>query len=663
MTIVRARSAVLALALVVSGVLLWQTSGLGQGVFDRRGFRAAAPGDLLAPEALDFGDGAATVPDRETFVALAYQGQEVRIDRHLAGWEFVKFVVAGAGTDDARIYFMNTKTHRAHGQFMRVLGGSRRDRGNMMGVLVYRPLLAAPSGQAGLYSFEFQPRDAYPFDMVQVAYELLEDYAPAVRGHLAYHPMPAAVSRYQRERERYEAAGLPVFLDEHLYSDIAYLPLHESEGYGRLRVMSPAERPGERDVVLYRTLPNELPRVAGIITAFRQTPLSHVNLRAVQDDVPNAFIRGAADDPVIADLVDQYVYYRVTASGYELRAAERAEVEAFFAARRPADPQRPLRDLAVSTIRPLAQVSFADAASVGVKAANVAVLQTLGLPEGVVPDGFAIPFYFYDEFMRHNGFYEYVSDLHEAPAWQDSPARAVALAEFREAIENGEMPEWMLVALADLQRRFPEGTAIRLRSSTNNEDLPGFNGAGLYDSYTHRPEEGHLAKSVKQVYASLWNYLAYEEREFHRIDHFAAAMGVLVHPNYSDERANGVAVTDDVVYQSGTQQVGRRYYVNVQVGEDLVTNPEEESVPEEILLSPGSARDDVFVTASNRVPDDETILSAVHRDELRAYLRMIHSGFSGFYDVEGSDQFAIEIEFKITAQGQLAIKQARPWVY
>ena len=95
-------------------------------------------------------------------------------------------------------------------------------------------------------------------------------------------------------------------------------------------------------------------------------------------------------------------------------------------------------------------------------------------------------------------------------------------------------------ALQDMHESFPVGTKVRCRSSTNNEDLPGFSGAGLYTSKTQHLDEGHISKSVKQVYASMWNFRAYEERDFYRVDHFMAAMGLLCHPNFEEEQSNGV---------------------------------------------------------------------------------------------------------------------------
>ena len=643
--------------------------GGGRGGFGGRGPGQARQDPSVEPpepDEIDFEDGADTIPDRETFKALAYLGNETLIDTHLAGQEFVKFVVAGADTDEVKIYFMNTKTHRAHGMFMGAVGLGSRGQGSgwMMGVLVHRPLLTSPGGQPGLYTFEFEPFDSFPFDMIEVAERLLSEYAPPVRGNLSYHPLPAAVGRYRSERALYEAAELPVFLDEDAFSDISFLPLHAAEGYGRLRLMEMDDRPAARDVVLYRSLPNEMPRVAGIITGFRQTPLSHVNLRAVQDNVPNAYIKGAADDPTIAGLIGRYVYLRVAPDGYEIREAALEKVENHFADIRPTETQVPVRDLSVTEIRPLGEIGFDDSNSVGVKAANLAALDAIGFADSVVPYGFAIPFYFYDQFMKHNGFYREAAAMRQTPGFHaDTEAREELLGRFRRDIEEGTMPDWMMDALSRLHNRFPEGTAVRLRSSTNNEDLPGFSGAGLYDSFTHRRDEGHIANSVRQVFASLWNFRAYEEREFYRIDHFAAAMGVLAHPNYSNELANGVAVSEDIVYQTRNQVGGRSYYVNTQVGEDLVTNPEDESIPEELLLGPMNARNDRFMRASNRIPDGETLLNARHRTQLRRHLTMIHNTFRRLYGLSPDAQFAIEIEFKITAEAELAIKQARPWVY
>ena len=67
-----------------------------------------------------------------------------------------------------------------------------------------------------------------------------------------------------------------------------------------MRALEPDDRPHPRNVVIYDALPNELPRVAGIITTVPQTPLSHVNLRAVQDGIPNAYIRDIRDDTALA---------------------------------------------------------------------------------------------------------------------------------------------------------------------------------------------------------------------------------------------------------------------------------------------------------------------------------------------------------------------------
>ena len=100
---------------------------------------------------------------------------------------------------------------------------------------------------------------------------------------------------------------------------------------------------------------------------------------------------------------------------------------------------------------------------------------------------------------------------------------------------------------------------------------------------------------------------------------------------------------------------------NTQIGEDLVTNPEALSIPEEILL-PARGRGYTLVRPSNLVPAGELILSQTHLSELRSYLGTIHRAFHGLYNIRRGSDFAMEIEYKITREDTLAIKQARPWV-
>lgn len=633
--------------------------GGGPGGFPFGGFGGDANAVQIAPDKLDIKDGVATIPDRETFKTLSYQGPEVLIDTHLAGIEFVKFQIENAGSKDALMYFINTNTHRAHMMFMRAAGISRGGL-SMRGVLVYRPLQKSPNGMPGLYTFEFEPWDSFEHDLIQAAHDLLIEKMPLLKGRLGFYPMPGALPRYKEEKKLFDESKVSVYLEEDLFADIAFLPLNHGEAFGRLRLMSLEDSPTARDIVLYKSLPNEMPRVAGIITGVRQTPLSHVNLRAIQDNVPNSFITTPWENESIKPLLGQFVFYKVTADGFEIRQAKSEEVDAHFADLRPTQNQTPTRDLAVKKIRSLNEMKFADSASVGVKAANNAVLLTCGFPEGTIPEGYAIPFYFYDEFMKHNGFYKYTQDLLKHPDFLKSQAaKEYELGKLQALMKKGRMPDWMMDELNVLHKSFPKGTPLRCRSSTNNEDLPGFSGAGLYDSFTHNPTEGHLSKSIKQVFASLWNYRAFEEREFYRIDHFAAAMGVLVHPNFSGELANGVAVTDDILYQTSGS-----YYVNTQVGEDLVTNPDEQSVPEEVLLDWWTVSRAKVMRHSNRTQNGARILSEKHLEELRQHLSTIHAKFGSLYGHSlNAENFAMEIEFKITSNGQLAIKQARPWVY
>jgi len=633
----------------------------------------ASPGTLnpLNPApAITAVNGATQIPDRASYESLSHRdnfpgAQNIRE---------VKFVIFGVDTDSPELYFVDSNTHPYHYRFAVAAGRysnnssfssdtyfTNTNRKNLAGSIVAHDNYLDREGRQGIYTLEFWPTDPVAFRFVEKAYSLITAGMPFLDGNMAYHPASETQRAVlQSETSEYAQTNIRTIFAEELFGNVTYSALNPGESYGRLRLFTGTETLSVRDIVILQTIPNDITHVAGIITETPQTPLSHINLKAKQNDTPNAFVLGASTHPDIEPLLGQNVRLEITSDGFVIEAASQADVENYLEAKRPVATQTPIPDLTRTTIEPLSGIGFEDGTAFGSKAANLGELRSF-LP-GVTPAGFAVPFYFYDEFMKFNGFYAESEAMMADLAFQTDPAtREAALKAFRKRITKyGVLPSWMSIALGEIQAKFPASLSIRFRSSTNNEDLEGFNGAGLYESYSHHPGEGHFAKSAKQVWAGLWTYRAFEEREFWRVDHASAAMGILIHPNYSAEEANGVGVTKNP-YLPGAGWVG--HYMNVQVGENLITNPEPGSLPDEFTianLSGGGGFEIQYIRHSNLIPAGETVMSRDQTLKLRGYMATLHNRFKTLY--RGNSNFAMEIEFKVTAAGDLVIKQARPWV-
>ena len=633
----------------------------GDGIDDIAEFNnMPSDGPLNFAEAIDFIDGATSIPDAETFMSLATVnnvGWAPFLDDQL----YVKFGILDRDTSEPKVYFINSNTYTIHASFWNGIDASVNG-DDSSGEIVFNPNDILPSGVIGTYSFNFSFGDAYNFEDTQRTYELLAASMPFLQNNMNHFIGQSSENNHiNNYAEDFVDSRIDVVLETDVFAEINYVPFHEAEGYGFFRHMQDLnETPGSRDIVLYDALPNSLPRVGGIITSVMQTPLSHVNLRAIQDNVPNAYIADPLSNNSISNLLGNYIYYKVESEQFEIREATLTEVNEWYEDLRPTEPQIPIRDLSITDIIPLDNIEFEMSTAFGAKCSNVATMRDFGFPEGTIPNGFGVPFYYYDEFMQFNNFYQEAQVIMENPVFHnDINFRVERLKLFREDIKAAPMPQWMLDDLQAMHDDFPVGTAVRVRSSTNNEDLPGFSGAGLYTSKTQYPDEGHISKSIKQVYASMWNFRAYEERDFYRVDHFMAAMGVLCHLSFQNEESNGVGISIDPIYDTEDT-----FYLNTQVGESLITNPDENSVPEEILLyeDPDQGGGYLVLRLSNLVNPGELVMDQVYLDQMREYLSVIHDEFAILYDVVGAEGFAMDIEYKVTEEGQLIIKQARPWV-
>ncbi|MEZ5040365.1 MAG: PEP/pyruvate-binding domain-containing protein [Saprospiraceae bacterium] len=633
----------------------------GDGIDDMTEYQnMPMQGPMNAAPPIDIDDGVIVIDSFASFKKLSITKEYVQWSEFLNGKGFVKFMIVDFHTSSPKIYFINSYTHDLHSGFANKVGIDHIGDQVKTGQIIYHPTTVSNNGTLGTFTFNYSNGHGQDFDVVQKSHELLAANMPFLKNNLSYFITPRNEDEYERDIALFQDARIPVLFEADIYAEIDYWGLNQTEGFGFFRRMALEEIPGPKDIVFYEALPNSLPRVGGIISSVIQTPLSHVNLRAIQNNIPNAFIREPLAIDSIADLLDHYIYFKVAQDHYFIREADLEEVNAWFEDIRPDEEQTPPLNLEYTSILPLDDITFEMFDGFGAKCANVATMRTFGFPAGTIPDGFGVPFYFYQEFMKYNHFFEEIEVIINNPEFQsDRVLRDEMLNDFRKKIKDAAMPTWMLNELAAMQAAFPSGTSIRCRSSTNNEDLPGFNGAGLYTSKTQHPDEGHIAKSIKQVYASLWNLRAFEEREFYRINHFSASMGVLCHPNYSDEKANGVGVSIDPLYQTDNT-----FYLNSQVGEELITNPGATSIPEEILLDrvSFSENDYIVIQRSNLAPNNGIIMREEYLDQMRDYLSIIHDEFEALYHAEDNESFAMDIEYKITSDGQLIIKQARPWV-
>jgi hypothetical protein len=212
-------------------------------------------------------------------------------------------------------------------------------------------------------------------------------------------------------------------------------------------------------------------------------------------------------------------------------------------------------------------------------------------------------------------------------------------------------------ALRELvQRNYPD-TRIRLRSSTNCEDLAEFNGAGLYESkgFNTDDDDSELFEDILEVYASLWTPHAFAEREFFGIDHELAGMAVLIHQAFPDEYANGVVLTIP-------RESDFSILINSQPGDNAVTNPESGQVPESLYFDQSASRQFDVRSESNIGPVFTPSGMASLLFELQAVSVRIHELLVD--DLPPSDRrnFGADIEFKLMdgAGGvALYVKQAR----
>ncbi|HXC71482.1 MAG TPA: PEP/pyruvate-binding domain-containing protein [Pyrinomonadaceae bacterium] len=564
--------------------------------------------------------------------------------------------------DGNKIYYVNKKRYSFHKDFVNgtylslergpeffknnYLNANRRF---VLGTIAYQIPLKR-------WTFEFWEGDLIPADQIELTYEVINK--------TFFQPVAFKPNSLRQEEATRSLASMQRVLQSDIAKEQAYQALNVAKGLGRIHIIPKLDdhvEIGSNEILVLDEVPVQLPPVAGIITSQPSTPLSHINLLAKGWGIPNAYIKNAKE------LLKQYdtwwVSFETLREKYTIKRADMNQLREYQ--RRQAerlDVMKPRFNLSETRLLSLAEQRAASSLAFGGKSANLGEVLNARLPGIVVPSGFTIPFYYYDEFIKQNKLDDVIFGLLNDQKFVHDPAyRREQLVQLRQKIESAEFdPELRKMVLETVAREYA-GKGLFVRSSSNSEDLPNFSGAGLYTTVPNVRGDQQLIDAIRKVWASLWNFEAYEARERAGVDHSKIFMAVLLQEGINSE-SSGVMISTDpfdnenkgVIYISAKRGLGIKVVEGQRIAEQVLFRPRTNAV--KVLTR--SAEDSLLTFDENggvkEVPieGDRVVLTD---DVIRRLVRAA----AGIKRVFGSRDQDIEWAYM---KGQIYIVQSRPFI-
>jgi hypothetical protein len=564
--------------------------------------------------------------------------------------------------DQNKIYYVNTKRYAFHkdfvnGTYLSLERGReffennylKPNRRFILGTIAYQTPLQR-------WTFEFWEGDLIPAEQIKITADVIK---PTFFKSVAYKP-----NSIRQDDESRQIAGLARVSQSDIAKEQEYQALNVAKGLGRIHVIPRLDEHveiGFNEILVLDEVPLQLPPVAGVITAHPSTPLSHINLLAKGWGIPNAYVKNALT------LLKQYdgwwVEFEAKRDGYTIKRADLDQLHAYQ--RRLSqrlDVMKPRFNLAEQRLLGLRQQRASAAIAFGGKSANLGEVMNARLPGIIVPNGFTIPFYYYDEFVKANNLDDTIFALLNDKKFVHDPAyRRQKLVELRESFKQAKFDEQLRAQLLRRVKLEFAGKGLFVRSSSNSEDLPNFSGAGLYTTVPNVKGDQELIDAIKTVWASLWNFEAYEARERAIIDHSKIFMAVLIQEGINSE-SSGVMITADpfdkdnkgAIYISAKRGLGIKVVEGKKVAEQIIfrergnavqvlTRSDEDSL---LTFDEHGGVKEVAITGERVVLTDDVIRRLV---AAAAAIRRVFGG---------RDQ---DIEWAYM-KGQIYIVQSRPFI-
>ncbi|MBS1962149.1 MAG: hypothetical protein JST04_08035 [Bdellovibrionales bacterium] len=536
------------------------------------------------------------------------QSQFTQIAGKLAGYPFVKIVL---DRHEGKIHFINNNRYPFHADYVgeQILGKKPgeidaeidafnqtvyfdHDRRFYFGILSLQKTPESTGPDTQFFTLETVEVDTMDRPMVEYFYGFVKDWVDPLIPVL-FKPANTLQETIVKE---IDPTALPRIFSHQLFAQARYIALNPGRAIGRIRAFR-SEMDYKRvahtvewfDIVVMHRVPDDIPRVSGIINAHHTTPLSHTNVLASGWKIPNAIQIGIFDRIEKDGLHEQWVEYVVenSASEVSLKKTEK-----------PQDVQAPAwkvnrveiesPELLNTPIVSLDQLRAADRYKYGTKAANLGEMRYLladgsermlgfyriprpprenlmpylakflGVPESAdmasashdflkktvrVPKGIAIPFAVQQEFLESSSAIQQgIGKLKMALELGVREVDALCL-QLQQSIRTVRMTDKLRNRIdAEIAKHLSGVSAFVVRSSSNAEDLAGFSAAGIYESISSVSKADKIFESVKEVWASLLSPRSVRLRHQVGISLDDCYMGVIIQEMIESD-IGGVLVT------------------------------------------------------------------------------------------------------------------------
>lgn len=564
--------------------------------------------------------------------------------------------------DKNKIYYVNKKRYSFHkdfvnGTYLSLESGKeffdnnylKPNRRFILGTVAYQTPLKR-------WTYEFWEGDLIPSEQIQLAGEIINK--------TFFVPVAFKPNSLRQEEASHSLVGIERVLQSDIAKEQAYQALNLAKGLGRIHIIDKLDdhvEIGFNEILVLDEVPVQLPPVAGIITSQPSTPLSHINLLAKGWNIPNAYIKNAKE------LLKQYdgwwVAFETNRDNYTIKRADLNQLREYQRRlKERLDVITPKFDLEETRLLNLSQQRKDLSIAFGGKSANLGEVMHARLPGIIVPSGFTIPFHYYDEFIKRNKLDDEIFTLLNDQKFVHDPAyRRERLTALRDRIQKAEFdPELRKEVLQRVTREYA-GKGLFVRSSSNSEDLPKFSGAGLYTTVPNVRGDKEIIEAIKIVWASLWNFDAYEFRERANVDHSKIFMAVLLQEGINSE-SSGVMISTDpfdkentgAIYISAKRGLGIKVVEGQRIAEQVIFRPRTNAI--QVLTR--SAEDSLLTFNENggvkEVPieGDRVVLTD---DVIRRLVRAANE----IKRVFGSRDQDIEWAYM---KGEIYIVQSRPFI-